>query len=147
MRAVTPAALVTALTLSECVRLPVLTSPAPVPSADDGVVVNSVRRPDDALYQVYLAMIAHGLSVDPAPSRARRLEARSWTIGGDTTIAVEAIVIDTQSPPMPTVVVLSATWSSASARLRRRPVTNRDAPSPWAAFQRLGDAVRAALKP
>lgn len=147
MRAVTLAALVTALTLSACVRLPVLTSPAPVPSADDGVVVNSVRRPDDALYQVYRAMVAHGMSVDSARAGSRRLEARAWRIGGDTTIAVEATVIDTESLPTPTVVALSATWSSASARVRRRPVTNRDAPSPWAAFQRLGDAVRAALKP
>jgi hypothetical protein len=68
--------------------------------------------------------------------------ARVWTLPGDTTLGVDASVIETQSRETPTVVVLSATWSSASARVRRRLVTSRDAPGPWTAFQRLGASVR-----
>ena len=135
-----------AFACSACVGLRTRVSPSPAASADDGVVVNTDRRPDDALYQVYRTMVAHGIAIDSAASGARRLRARAWTVAGDTTLAVEASVIDTQSPLTPTVVVLSATWSSASARVRRRPVTSRDAPTPWLAFQRLGEMVRGLFK-
>jgi hypothetical protein len=131
--------------LAACVRLPVRAAPSPDPSADDGVVINTVRRPDDALYRAYRAMVTAGLSVDPAVSGARRLQARAWTVAGDTALAVEASVIETASPQTPTIVVLSATWSSATTRVRNRLLTNREPPTPWAALQRLGASVRDAL--
>jgi len=146
MRAAPLVSLAAAFACSACVRLPTRVSPSPAASADDGIVVYTDRRPDDALYQVYRTMVAHGIAIDSAASGARRLRARAWTVAGDTTLVVEASVIDTQSPPTPTVVVLSAMWSSASARVRRRPVTSRDAPTPWLAFQRLGELVRGSLE-
>lgn len=136
-----------ALALSACVAVPGRARQSLAPSAEDGVVVNTDRRPDEALSVVVRAMVAAGVPVDPVTAGARRLQARPWTIAGDTTLSVDASVIETESPQAPTVVVLSATWSSSSARVRRRLVTSRDAPRQWAAFQRLGVSVRALLQP
>ncbi len=70
-----------AFACSACVGLPTRVSPSSAASADDGVVVNTDRRPDDALYQVYRTMVAHGIAIDSAASGASRLRARSWTSG------------------------------------------------------------------
>ena len=147
MRAAPLVPLAAVCVVAACVRLPGAAAPSPAPSANDGVVINTDRRPDDALYQTYRAMVAAGLSVDPAASGARRLQARAWTVAGDTSLAVETSVIDTQSPQAPSIVVLSATWSSPSARVRRRLLTEREPPMAWAAFQRLGASIRGVLTP
>ena len=147
MRAALLIPLAAVCSVAACVRLPRAAAPSPAPSADDGVVINTGRRPDDALYQAYRAMVAAGLSVDPAVSGARRLQARAWTIAGDTSLAVEASVIEPQSPQTPSIVVLSATWSSPSARVRRRQVTAGEPATVWSAFQRLGASVRGVLNP
>ncbi len=135
-----------AVALSACVGVPRRTTQAPTPSPEDGVVINTDRSPDDALYQAYRAMVTAGLSVDSARSGSRRLQARPWAIAGDTSLTVDVSVIETQSPQAPTVIVLSARWSSSSARVSRRLVTSQDAARPWAVFQRLGESVREMLR-
>lgn len=92
---------------------------------EDGVVVMLRQDAHTALEAVRAALESSGYRVaDSAPERLR-LRTRARPLGGDTTIVVKAEVIPVELPEPAASIVLTATYSVPSHRIRDAPLVQR----------------------
>ena len=113
---------------------------------DDGVTLLLREDAGAARERVGGALRAVGYEVKQAADSQQALRTSPRQLGGDTTLVVEAQIIPVELPEPAASVVLTATYSVPSRKVRNAPVIQRPGEvSPlYARFRPIVDALRVA---
>ena len=116
---------------------------------DDGVAVLVQMEKGAAVKAVAAALRASGYDVEDADSERGTLRTAAYPFGGDTTLTIMAQVTPVALPEPAASIVLTATYSVASERLRNVQVVRRpgEASPLYDRLHVVADTLRALVAP